>query len=145
MNYRPEVVIRWQVCPPSDSEFAQIKDKIEAIIDNIEDVYDYSTPPRKGTIHPCQLMKIVVDCDDDPEAFDLYVCSTSDGEFAYRQKDSKNSFGAYEVLTEAAARFNDHDFNCGRPELGDHFDYVLGEVNSEYTKLGESDFYYRYL
>jgi hypothetical protein len=145
MNYRPEVILSWKVCVPSTDEFNLILSKIEAIVDNVEAIYDYSSPPKFGKINPDQLLKIEVDCDEDPETFVLFVCPTSDGDFPYSQKDSKVSFGMYEVVDSTIARSNDADFNTGRRELGVGFDYVLGEINSEYTKLGNSCFYYRYL
>ena len=145
MNYRPQIELYWQSCPPTAREVCQIERKIDAIVDNVTAIYDYSDPPRTNVINPCQLLKICIDLDDDPTSFELHVCPTTVGHFPYEIPDSKVRYGIYEVLDEEAARFNDADFNAGRPDLGKGFDYVLGEVNSEYTKLGNSEFYFRYL
>ena len=57
MNYKPEVVVYWRVCVPSTDEFNLIISKIEAIVDNVAAIYDYSSPPQFGKISPAQLLK----------------------------------------------------------------------------------------
>ena len=55
-----------------------------------------------------------------------------------------NSCYYVEVVTEEVAVENDRDFNSDLP-IEDKGDYKVGEILSQYTKLGDSDYYFRFM
>ena len=115
--------------------------KIHALVNNLEELEDYSDPPHKGRIDANCVRYISVDFFDDPAAFEVHTMQPCFAEMGYTD-GGHDDYGTYEVVTRDEAIINDTEYN---ETLGNIEDYKVGEVNSNYKKLGDSGYFYRIL
>jgi hypothetical protein len=115
--------------------------KVHALVDNLTALADYSDPPRTGRIDANCVRYISVDFFDDPAAFEVHTMQPCFAEMGYTD-GGHDEYAIYEVVTRDEAIINDTEYN---ETLGNIEDYKVGEINSNYSKLGDSRYYYRAL
>lgn len=103
-----------------------IYDKIKAIINNLDKLCDYDIEAGKYTKDNVRYVEVDLEWQFD--------------EFFIAPEDEDN-IEVIEVVTKEIAESNDKDW-LRSYELDE---YRVGEVNSNYKKLGDSDYYYRFL
>ena len=115
----------------------QVKHNIRFILDTLKEQYP-NTPEiieahDKGEVEP-YLERIVVDL------------SNASDEFYVESKDGKYII-PIEVVTKEVAEENDRELLSYYSEHleQDKNDYKLGEVLSDYTRLGKTEYYFKFL
>ena len=138
-------IIEYRTCPPSTyrtEELLLLYKKFEVIEEHIHDMEFHKTLYENGRITGSEEFKIIptnnveeitVDLDTDIEEF--YVQTT------YLEEDLH-----IEVVTKEVAEANDKDFlRSEYYELINNGGYEVGDDNSYYTQIADTDFFYREL
>lgn len=139
-------IIEYRTCPPSTyrtEELLLLYKKFEVIEEHIHDMEFHTTLyDEKGKIAGEEEFKIVptnqieeitVDLDTDIESF-------------YIQTTYLEEIINIEVVTREVAEANDKDFlRSEYYELINNGGYEVGDDNSYYTQIADTDFYYREL
>lgn len=107
--------------------YDDIFDKAQALIDNLDELQDFDI--EKGSITASKVQHIKLDVQDQWDEF--WIIMSYHPEKAY----------VVEIVTKEIAVENDKDWL----EDDDPASYELGGEYSMYTKLGDSDYYYRFL
>ena len=115
----------------------QIKHNIRFILDTLKEQYP-NTPSiieahNRGEVEP-YIERIVVDLSNASDEF-------------YIESEDKNYIIPIEVVTKEVAEENDKELlnyysQCSKK---DKSEYKLGEVLSDYTKLGKTEYYFKFL
>lgn len=107
--------------------YDEIFDKAQALIDNLDELYDFDI--EKGSITASTVQHIELDVQWQWDEFYLIMSYVPEKSYAV------------EIVTKETAINNDKDW-LEDDELAS---YELGGEYSNYTKLGKSDYYYRFL
>lgn len=111
--------------------YDEIFDKAQALIDNLDELYDFDI--EKGSITLSTVDRIELDVQWQWDEFYLIMSYVPEKSYAV------------EIVTKETAVSNDMDWkDCWRDEFKED-EYQVGGRFSSYTKLGKSDYYYRFL
>ena len=111
--------------------YDDIFDKAQALIDNLDELYDFDI--EKGSITASKVQHIELDVQDQWDEF--YIIMSYHPEKSY----------AVEIVTKETAIENDMDWKDGWEDEFKEDEYKVGGSFSSYTKLGKSEYYYRFL
>jgi gamma-glutamylcyclotransferase (GGCT)/AIG2-like uncharacterized protein YtfP len=107
--------------------YDEIFNKAQALIDNLDELQDFDI--EKGSITADGVDRIEIDVQNQLDEFFIYM------------NEKRQASESIEVVTKEIAESNDKDWlSCYGID-----DYRVGEVNSDYKKLGDSEYYYRFL
>lgn len=122
------------LCREYGTTISEIMEKMYAIEDNLEflvDTYKKQFPDEITS----ELFSIIY-----ADQISIDLCNAND-EF-YVENGNNNLY--LEVVTEEVAEMNDHDFLSNK-SVEELKTYKVGETLSYYTKLADTDYYFRFM